>query len=178
MRGDDDGERGKRACLGVAGKQPNARMLFDRVDQQLARCVSDRLEQNEPPARSGAVHRRLTVFEAQRKWALERRRGRAEQVNRMEVFFEVFANRKGLRVRQCENHKEIRDAFQCRFAPYACEQYGLENRQDKRVILQQFDESGFVESTERLDSLRIAENVGKKCRFCRKIFLDVRTIAG
>ena len=67
MRGDDDGERGKRACLGVAGKQPNARMLFDRVDQQLARCVSDRLEQNEPPARSGAVHRRLTVFEAQRK---------------------------------------------------------------------------------------------------------------
>ena len=96
----------------------------------------------------------------------------------MEVFFEVFANRKGLRVRQCENHKEIRDAFQCRFAPYACEQYGLENRQDKRVILQQFDESGFVESTERLDSLRIAENVGKKCRFCRKIFLDVRTIAG
>ena len=108
MRGDDDGERGKRACLGVAGKQPNARMLFDRVDQQLARCVSDRLEQDKTPACSGAVHRRLAVFEAQRKWALERCRWRAEQVDRMEVFLEVFANRKGLRVRQCENHQKIR----------------------------------------------------------------------
>ena len=96
----------------------------------------------------------------------------------MEVFLEVFANRKCLRVRQRENHEEIRDAFQCRFAPHTCEQYSLENRQGKRVILQQLDESGFVESTERLGSVRVAENVGKKRLFRRKIFLNVRTIAG
>ena len=83
-------------------------MLFDRVDQQLARCVSDRLEQDKTPACSGAVHRRLAVFEAQRKWALERRRRRAEQVNRMKAILETFTHRERLRVRQRENHKEIR----------------------------------------------------------------------
>ena len=51
-------------------------------------------------------------------------------------------------------------------------------RQGKRVILQQLDESGFVESTERLGSVRVAENIGKKRLFRRKIFLNVRTIAG
>lgn len=83
----------------------------------------------------------------------------------MEVFLETFTHRERLRVRQRENHKEIRDAFQCRFAPYACKQHGLENRQGKRVILQQLDEPRLIESTERLDSLRIAENVGKKVPF-------------
>ena len=51
-------------------------------------------------------------------------------------------------------------------------------RQGKRVVLQQLDESGFVESTEQLGSVRVAENIGKKCLFRRKIFLNVRTIAG
>ena len=107
-----------------------------------------------------AVHRRLVVFEAQRKWALERCRWRAEQVNRMEVVLKGFANRKGLRVRQCETIRKLVRAQALSYS-HACKQRGLENRQGKRVILQQLDEPRLIESTERLDSLRIAENVGK-----------------
>lgn len=38
------------------------------------------------------------------------------------------------------------------------------------VILQQLDESGFVESTERLGSVRVAENIGKKRLSVEKSF--------
>lgn len=71
---------GKRACLGVAGKQPNARMLFDRVDQQLAQAVptqsSARAERRvAAPSARRAVHPEADciVFEAQREAVSERR---------------------------------------------------------------------------------------------------------